>query len=235
MTRPERPSGSTLRLDGAQPTTVVLVRHGQTPLTVAGAYSGSAAPGPSLTAHGRTQAARAADAVHRVGRSLWPDLPEPSAVVASPLARTQETAAAVGRRLGLPVATDVRFAECGFGAWEGLTVPEIEAGWPGGLGAWQSTGTTSPPGGESYAQVGERVAAGLADLVTGGTGGTGGTGRTVVVVAHAIAIRAGLGRALGVPVTGWARLRVPPASLSVLRLWDDGAVELTTSGYPADV
>jgi probable phosphoglycerate mutase len=221
-----RPSGSIARYDGAEALTVVLVRHGQTPLTVAGGYSGGGVPGPSLTTHGRTQAARAADAVHRVGKDLWPDLPRATEVVASPMVRTQETAAAVGRRLGVPVRTDARFRECEFGDWESRTAVEIEQRWPGELARWHADGTTPAPGGESYADVGARVRAGLEDLLAGGTG------RTVVVVGHAIVVRTAVGQAAGAPPSRWYRLRVPPGSLSIVRLWPDGAAELTTSGYP---
>lgn len=222
------PSGAMTRLDGLQPLTVVLVRHGVTPVTETGGYSGSDVPGPSLSTRGRTQAAQAADAAFRVGRSLWPDVPRVSTLVASPTVRTQETATAVGRRLGLHVATDERFAECRFGEWEGLTRLEIEARWPDVFRAWH-LGEVTAPGGESYAQVGMRVEAGLRDLVAGGVG------RTVAVVGHAVQIRAAVGRALGAPPSHWARLRVPPASLTVLRLWQDGVAEVTVAGFPTDV
>jgi probable phosphoglycerate mutase len=221
-----RPSGSIARYDGAEALTVVLVRHGQTPLTVAGGYSGGGVPGPSLTTHGRTQAARAADAVHRVGKELWSDLPPATEVVASPMVRTQETAAAIGRRLGVHVRTDDRFRECEFGDWESLTAAEIERRWPGELGRWHADGTTPAPGGESYADVGARVWAGLTDLAAGGVG------RTVVVVGHAIVVRTAVGQAAGAPPSHWYRLRVPPGSLSIVRLWPDGAAEVTTSGFP---
>jgi probable phosphoglycerate mutase len=221
-----RPSGSIARYDGAEALTVVLVRHGQTPLTVAGGYSGGGVPGPSLTTHGRTQAARAADAVHRVGKELWPDLPPATEVVASPMVRTRETAAAIGRRLGVQVRTDERFRECEFGDWESLTAAEIEQRWPGELAAWHADGTTPAPGGESYADVGARVWTGLQDLLAGGAG------RTVVVVGHAIVVRTAVGQAAGAPPSRWYRLRVPPCSLSIVRLWPDGAAEVTTSGFP---
>lgn len=239
----ERPLVQATRPDGALSLTVVLVRHGVTPLTEAGGYSGSDVPGPSLTARGRLQAAQAADAVFRIGRAartgagstggmrsggLWADLPRPTALVASPTVRTQETASAVGRRLGLQVTTEDRFAECRYGAWEGLTADEIEQGWPGELVRWRSTGTFEPPGGESYAQLGERVWAGLTDLLAGGVG------RTVVAVGHVAQIRTAVGQALGAPASHWARLRVPPASLSVVRLWEDGASEVVAAGVPTD-
>ncbi|MFI2569791.1 bifunctional RNase H/acid phosphatase [Cellulosimicrobium funkei] len=232
---PARPSGATVRFDDAPALTVVLVRHGQTPLTVAGAFSGSSVPGPSLTARGRTQAAQAADLVFRIGRQAWPDLPRPSAVVSSPMVRAQETARAVGRRLGVPVTTDDRFAEVDFGAWEGLTAAEVDAGWPGLLPAWYTTGTTPAPGGESAADVGVRVRQGLRDLVDTMLPGAGPAGRTVVVVGHAVQVRAAIGTSVGAPPEQWSRIRVPPASVSILRLWADGTSELTAQGVPSDL
>jgi ribonuclease H / adenosylcobalamin/alpha-ribazole phosphatase len=225
---PSRPSGARARFDGAEPLTVVLVRHGQTPLTVAGAYSGSSVPGPSLTARGRVQAAQAADLVHRIGRDRWPDLPKPSEIVASPMVRAQETARSVGRRLGLHVRTDERFAEVHFGEWEGLTAAQIAERWAGQPEKWLLSGTDVAPGGESMADVGDRVWASLQDLLAQGTG------RTVVVVGHAVQVRAAVGRAIEAPPTRWAGLRVPPGSVSIVRLWADGATELTVLGCPTE-
>ncbi|KZM78326.1 bifunctional RNase H/acid phosphatase [Cellulosimicrobium sp. I38E] len=232
---PARPSGAAVRFDDAPALTVVLVRHGQTPLTVAGAFSGSSVPGPSLTARGRTQAAQAADLVFRVGRQAWPDLPRPTTIVASPMVRAQETARAVGRRLGVHVTTDDRFAEVDFGEWEGLTAAEVDAAWPGRLHTWHTTGTTAAPGGESYADVGARVWHGLQDLVDTLLPGAGPAGRTAVVVGHAVQVRAAIGTAIGAPPSQWSRVRVPPASVSILRLWPDGTSELTAQGVPSDL
>ncbi|WP_251151537.1 bifunctional RNase H/acid phosphatase [Cellulosimicrobium sp. Marseille-Q4280] len=230
-----RPSGATIRFDDAPALTVVLVRHGQTPLTVAGAFSGSSVPGPSLTPHGRTQAARAADLVFRVGRSAWTDLPRPSVIVASPMVRTLETARAVGRRLGLPVTTDARFAEVDFGAWEGLTADRIDERWPGLRRDWYATGTVAAPGGESVADVGVRVRAGLRELVATQLQDAPAAGRTVVVVGHAVQVRAAIGVAVQAPPDQWSRFRVPPASVSILRLWADGTSELVAQGVPSDL
>ena len=231
-----RPSGAS-PLDTQAVRTVVLVRHGVTPLTDVRAYSGGGVPGPSLTAHGRTQAARAADAVFRIGTALWPDLPRAGSLVASPMVRTLETAAAVGRRIGQHVRTDDRFAECVFGEWEGLTPDRIAERWPQEFRAWATTGTAPAPGGESYAHVGERAWAGLRDVVAAAPAAS-----TTVVVAHTVTIRALVGRALDAPPATWPRLRVPPCSLTVLRLGpategadgDVGVAEVTTVGYPTD-
>ncbi len=224
-----RPSGAVVRFDAAEPLTVVLVRHGETPMTVTKAYSGSSVPGPPLTSTGRVQAARAADLTHRIGRELWPDVPHPSQVVASPMVRTRETAAAVGRRLGLPVDVDAAFAECDFGRWEGLTAAEIEAGWPGDLRRWHADASFPAPGGESVEQVGARVGDGLTGLVDAGVG------RTVVVVGHSVVIRAAVGVSLGAPSSTWTAVRVVPGSVTILRWWADGDREVTVVGMPTDI
>ncbi|MGO1316517.1 MAG: histidine phosphatase family protein [Cellulomonadaceae bacterium] len=207
------------------PVTAVLVRHGQTVLTEQGAYSGSSVPGPGLSATGRVEAARAADLVARVGRDAWPDLPRPTALFASPMTRAQETAAAIGRRLGLRVQLDPDFAEADFGTWEGRTALDIAASDPAALHAWHRTGEQRAPGGESVADVGARVERGLARLAEGRSG------TTAVVAAHTIVLRAAVGTALHAPVHTWNQVRIPPGSLVILRRWPDGATEVTTSGY----
>lgn len=218
-----------MRSDDAEPLTVVLVRHGETPMTAAKAYSGSSVPGPSLTATGRVQAVCAADTVLRLGRSLLADLPHPSAVVASPMVRTRETARAVGRRLGTPVEIDPAFAECDFGAWEGLVAAQIEERWPGDLHRWHVDAAFPAPGGESVEDVGVRVGAGLGRLRDAGVG------RTVVVVCHSVVIRAAVGLAMGAPSSVWASVRVGPASVTVLRMWADGQGEVAVVGMPTDL
>ncbi|ACZ31101.1 Phosphoglycerate mutase [Xylanimonas cellulosilytica DSM 15894] len=218
------PAGAFSSLDPAEALTLVLVRHGVTPLTLVGSLSGGEVPGPPLTAQGRVQAARAADAVYRM-HETWHDLPRPSHVVSSPMVRTRELAGAIGRRLGLTVEVDDRLREMEFGQWESLTPAQVEERWPGDFARWFSEGTFAPPGGESYVQVGERVAAVVDDLRAAGTG------RTVVVAGHAAMIRTFVGRALAMPPSSWASLRIPPCSLTILRYFPT-TTEVVTVGYP---
>ncbi|QAY62956.1 bifunctional RNase H/acid phosphatase [Xylanimonas allomyrinae] len=219
-----RPSGAFSALDPCDALTLVLVRHGVTPLTLLGGLSGGEVPGPPLTAQGRSQAARAADAVHRL-HETWPDVPRPSHIASSPMVRTQEVAAAVGRRLGLPVTVDERLREMEFGDWESLTPAQVEERWPGDFAQWYATGTFAPPGGESYVQVGERVAGAIEDLRAAGTG------RSVVVAGHAAMIRTVVGRALQMPPATWSSLRIPPCSLTILRYFP-AATEVVTVAHP---
>lgn len=224
-----RPTGATFRPDADEPLTAILVRHGVTPHTTSGAYSGGGVPGPSLSGDGRIQAAQAADLVHRIGRKIWPDVPRATEIVASPMVRTQETAAAISRRLGRAVVTDPRLAEGDFGEWEGLTADEIEVRWPGQLREWHESGTFAIPGGESIAQTGERLATAMDDLIVGGPG------RTVVVVSHAVALRSVIGTAFGAPASQWHRIRIAPASVSMIRYWADGTSEITAIGIPPEI
>lgn len=224
-----RPTGATYRPDTDEPLTAILIRHGVTPHTTSGAYSGGGVPGPSLSGHGRIQAAQAADLVHRIGRQIWPDVPRATAIVASPMIRTQETATAISRRLGRAVVTDPRLAEGDFGEWEGLTSDEIEARWPGQLRDWHETGTFAIPGGESIAQTGQRLAGAMDDLIASSLG------KTVVVVSHAVALRSVIGTAFGAPASQWHRIRIAPASVSMIRYWADGTSEITAIGIPPEI
>src|SRR5690554_4483603 len=76
--------------DFLSPLTMVLVRHGVTDMTVTHQLSGSGQAGPALNSAGRIQAAKAADAVYRIGRSTWDRVPQVDRVFASPMVRTQE-------------------------------------------------------------------------------------------------------------------------------------------------
>jgi len=227
--RPPRPSGAGVRFDAEAPVTVVLVRHGQTEMTLTHGYSGSGEPGPPLDEAGRAQARDAAALVERIGSDLWGDVEYPSLVVASPLVRTQQTGQIVAGRLGLELETDAAFQEANFGDWQGLTASQIEARWPGMLEPWHTTGRVRPPGrgAESVADVGARVRAGLDGLQA--LGGP----RTVVVVSHAVAIRAAIGVCMGAQPGSWSQLRVAPASASIVRLYTDRRDEIAVVGVPA--
>ncbi|MEE6295266.1 bifunctional RNase H/acid phosphatase [Georgenia wangjunii] len=224
--------GVPIRRAEGDPVTVVLVRHGVTTLTERSLYSGGDTPGPELSDIGVQQVTDAAGVLARIGDTLWDDLPAPSVLVASPMLRTQHTARVIGERLGLGAATVVdAFAECRFGEWDGLSVAEMEEGWPGDLRRWASEDGFRPPGGESVADVGARVGAGLRALAAEHAG------RTVVVAAHAVVIRAAVGVVAHMPVPAWSSVRVPPASVTILRLWpgDDGVGEITVIGCPNEL
>lgn len=217
--------------DLVAPLTVVLVRHGVTEMTTSRRMSGGGVPGPPLSAPGRVQAAKAADALYSMGRRTWQQLPHVTRVLASPIVRTQETAASIGRRIGAHVETDERLREVVFGDWEGLTVAEIVERDGDAIHAWRGA-RIAAPGGESIADVGARTW-GLVEELAATHAEECASGRDVprgiALVSHAVAIKSTIGMALGMDPSRWGAIWPSPASQSVLqvRARQDGTIAET--------
>ncbi|MDR2113799.1 MAG: bifunctional RNase H/acid phosphatase [Bifidobacteriaceae bacterium] len=201
-------------------TTVILVRHGMSVSTGRDVFAGGTAPGPSLSESGVAQAQAAALELTRMLEVPWYGLESPSALIVSPTARTQETAAPFAAALDLKPQLEASFAEEDFGQWDGLDKAEVEATWPGGVVSWYQDPHFSPGGGESRHQLGQRIKVALSRVVGQYAG------QTVVVVTHAMVTRAAIGVALGAPPEAWFTFRVAPASLNLLRFWDLGHTEV---------
>ncbi|MFD7884153.1 bifunctional RNase H/acid phosphatase [Streptomyces bauhiniae] len=195
--------------DLGAPATFVLLRHGETPLTPQKRFSGSGGSDPALSEVGREQARLVAGALARRGTV--------QAVVASPLARTRETAAIVAARLGLDVRVDDGLRETDFGAWEGLTFGEARERYPDDLTAWLGDPEARPTGGgESFAETAERIEEARARLVAEYAG------RTVLLVTHVTPIKTLLRLALGAPPESLFRMELSAASLSAVAYYADG-------------
>lgn len=195
--------------DLGAPATFVLLRHGETPLTPQKRFSGSGGTDPSLSDVGREQARRVAAALARRGTI--------QAVVASPLARTRETAGIVAARLGLEVTIDDGLRETDFGAWEGLTFGEVRERHPDDLNAWLADPDAEPTGGgESFAATATRIAATRDKLVAAYAG------RTVLMVTHVTPIKTFVRLALGAPPESLFRMELSAASLSAVAYYADG-------------
>lgn len=223
------------------PLTLVLVRHGVTAMTAERRMSGGGVPGPPLSSAGRVQAAKAADGVYGIGRRTWLHLPHVTRVLASPLVRTQETAASLGRRIGAHVETEERLREVRFGAWEGLTVPQIIERDGEAIHRWRRA-EIEAPGGESIAAVGARGHALVADLARDHAAACvagSDVPRAIALVSHAVAIKSTVGSALGMPASHWGAIWPAPASTTILqvRARQDGSVveqHLLALGVPVD-
>ena len=187
-------------------TTTLLLRHGQTPLSTERRFAGRG--DIPLTETGVQQAAQAAAMLAQRGRI---DL-----VLTSPLARTRQTAAAVAERTGAPIAVDDDLAETDFGSWEGLTFAEVMERWPEQMKEWLRDADKAPPGGESFAAVGQRVEAALTRLLTDHSG------KRVVVVSHVTPIKLLVCRALLAPTAALFRMHLDVASLTEAVWFPDG-------------
>ncbi|MFF4883033.1 bifunctional RNase H/acid phosphatase [Streptomyces nigra] len=203
------PSSGWAPADMGAPATFVLLRHGETPLTPQKRFSGSGGSDPALSAAGREQAERVGAALARRGTV--------QAIVASPLARTRETAGIVAARLGLDVTVEEGLRETDFGAWEGLTFGEVRERYPDDLTAWLADPEARPTGGgESFAATADRVAAARDKLIAAYAG------RTVLLVTHVTPIKTLVRLALGAPPESLFRMELSAASLSAIAYYADG-------------
>ncbi|MGH3635877.1 MAG: bifunctional RNase H/acid phosphatase [Mycobacterium sp.] len=188
-------------------TRLLLLRHGQTELSVQRRYSGRG--NPALTELGREQADAAARYVAQRGGI--------AAVLSSPLQRCYDTATTAGKALGLDVTVDDDLIETDFGAWEGLTFTEAAERDPELHRRWLRDTSTAPPDGESFDQVHRRVL-GARDRIVDEHGGT-----TVLVVSHVTPIKMLLRLALDAGPGLLYRLHLDLASLSIAEFYSDGA------------
>jgi len=199
------------RLGGA--TTLIFLRHGVTRHTAERRFSGPGGDDPGLIEEGFAQAARAAQALAADGGI--------DAILASPLQRTRDTAAAVDAVLGLTTTIDEDFRECAFGAWDGLTLDEVEERWPSELDRWlDSMGYAPPGGGESILEVQRRVEAALGRTLASYAG------KTIVVVSHVNPIKLAVRYCLDAPLACINRMLLAPASLTTLSFYESGASSL---------
>ncbi len=204
----------------AAPTQLLLLRHGQTELSVQRRYSGHG--DPELTALGHAQAAGAAA---RLAHVL-----DIAAVLSSPLRRARQTASAVADATGAALLPVDGLIETDFGAWEGLTFGEARERDPDLHAAWLGSEDVPPPGGESFADVARRVEEvrlAVAEQYAGAT---------VVLVSHVTPIKMLLRAALLAGPSVLYRLHLDLASLSEVHLYPDGGASVRlvndTSHHP---
>jgi broad specificity phosphatase PhoE len=187
------------------PTTTLLLRHGETPLSGERRFAGTG--DFALTETGMAQAKAAAHALGQRGID---------AIVTSPLARCRDTAAEIAAAVGAEVRVEEGFRETDFGEWEGHTFGEVRDRWPAEMSAWLADPSVAPPGGESFADTARRVITARDKLMVRYRH------RTVLVVSHVSPIKMLLRDALLAPMTALYRMHLDVASLSVIDWYDDG-------------
>ena len=192
------------------PTRLLLLRHGQTELSVQRRYSGRG--NPELTEVGRSQAADAARYLAQKGGI--------AAVISSPLHRAHATATAAADALGLSVVIDENLTETDFGEWEGLTFPEAAKSHPDVHGRWLRDTSLAAPGGESFDEVGQRVRRARDRIVAEYPGAT------VLVVSHVTPIKTLLRLALDAGPSILYRMHLDLASLSIAEFYPDNGASV---------
>ena len=141
---------------------------------------------------GRAQAAAAAPVLAAL---------RPVRLLSSDLSRAADTAAPLGRALGLQARLDPRLRELHLGGWQGLTLEQARERFPDEHAAWRVGTDVARGGGETYRQAGERAAACLLDHLEAVP-----PGESLVAVTHGGTARAALGVLLELPDATWGRL-----------------------------
>lgn len=151
-----------------------------------------------------------------------------SAVYASPMERTQETAAPISRALGLRTRTHKGLIEADFGEWTGkrLTVLNKKPEWktvqryPSGFRF---------PKGESFAEMQTRMTGAIAELVAKHPG------EAIVAVSHADTIKAAVADAMGTHLDLFQRIVIGQCSISAIAYGSTGPVVLAVNSTGDDL
>lgn len=183
--------------------TVLLIRHGRTQANASGTLAGWT-PGVVLDDHGQAQARALGERLASVPLT---------AVVTSPLERTQETTSLLLSGREVPVHLDDRVAECRYGDWTGesLKVLAKQPLWKT-VQSHPSAVTFPGPQGESMLAMQHRAVEAVRDW-----NGRLGDDAIYAVVSHGDVIKAVLADALGMHLDQFQRLHVDPASVSIVQ------------------
>jgi probable phosphoglycerate mutase len=183
----------------SKPTTVLLIRHGENEWTEQHKLAGRT-PGVHLSPYGRLQ-------VEALGQRLAKT--ELSAIVASPLERTMETAQAIAQHHQLQIEPRPGILEVDYGKWTGQAIKKLakKKKWP--VIQFYPTGAGFP-GGETMFEMQARMVRDLNALVAEHPG------ETIAVVGHADLIKAAVAHYLGVHFDLFQRIVISTASITTI-------------------
>ena len=199
----------TQRDEGPAPTLVLLVRHGKTPTT--GSVLPGRAAGLHLADEGLAQAQAVAERIaelHRT-RTAKDGNKGITAVYASPMERTRETAAPIAKALGVRVRQRPGLVECDFGDWTGRKLADLYK-----LPEWKTVQRHPAgfrfPKGESFSEMQTRMVDAVNTLVSEHPG------ESIVAVSHADTIKAAVAQALGTPLDLFQRIVIGQCAVSAI-------------------
>jgi probable phosphomutase (TIGR03848 family) len=215
--RTSPPRSATKKSPGTAFTTILLVRHGQTPTT------GKVLPGRAKGLHLADEGRRQAD----IAAARIAELKRVDAIYSSPLERAKETAAPISAARGLRTQIDRGLFECDFGDWTGAELKKLMK-----LPEWQTV-QRSPsmfrfPNGESFIEMQTRMVSTLDRVRAAHPGGT------IVCVSHADTIKAAVAHALGTHIDLFQRIVISPASVTAIT-WGPGGpavLAVNSTGRP---
>ena len=151
-----------------------------------------------------------------------------AAVYSSDLCRAAQTAELIiaqseHQHTPLVVQKCFDLREISFGDWEGLTFQDISQSDPEAVNHWvNGLDTFNPPGGESLAQLAERMKKFTKELL--GNFSPDMVTQPILLVAHGGSLQLLLCLFLGVSIERYWQFHIEPASLSELQIYPEGAI-----------
>jgi 2,3-bisphosphoglycerate-dependent phosphoglycerate mutase len=198
------------------PPRLLMIRHGRTSWNFDGRFQGQL--DIPLDEAGQDQAAAVASRLA---------IERPAAIYSSDLSRAWQTARSIQGAIAMssqpepapPLLLEPRLRELHFGEWQGLTYAEIKSCQPAALAAWEADWlNTAPPGGETLAQLVERVQSVYQEILDSHPA------ETTLLVGHGGALQALLCLALGVPPERFWQFQLDNTGLTDLRIYPQGAI-----------
>lgn len=183
-------------------THLILIRHGQIQANIDKRWHGWT--DSALTDMGLAQAERVAHRIHQ-------EHPDVSAIYASPLQRTFNTALKIADILQLEVIQEHRIKEYGIGVWEGETFSDLHSKHDF-FKQVDADPHYAPEQGESIAQVGDRVSTALQGFMSQHPG------EKVVAVSHGAAMALGLAGLFDHDWYAWGKYQFLNTSVTELKL-----------------
>ena len=197
---------------------IILVRHGHTPTT--GKILPGRAKGLHLSELGKEQASKVATNLSM--------LENVSAVYASPMERTLETAKPIASAFGLKVQRNRGLIEADFGKWTGRKLSDLRK-----LSDWEIVQKNPSlfrfPDGESFIEIQSRMVETITRISDKHRG------EIVIAVSHADTIKAFLTAMLGTPLDLFQRLHISPCSVSPVILGNGSPFVLAVNASGANI
>jgi probable phosphoglycerate mutase len=180
----------------------LLIRHGENDWVKNGKLAGRT-PGVHLNEKGQAQAQRLAEELAEMPIKV---------VYSSPLERAVETAEPIARVKGLEVRIHPDLNEIDFGRWTGKDLKDLRQGRQWKIVQGRPVSFRFP-GGERFTEAQTRIVDALMEL-----SGEYTEKDVVVCTAHSDLIRLAVAHFLGMALDHFQRIRIAPASVTVLYL-----------------
>ncbi|MBI5119189.1 histidine phosphatase family protein [Candidatus Poribacteria bacterium] len=189
------------------PTTICLIRHGQTDWNKEKIFRGRA--DVPLNERGRAEARALSLHLEHVGAT---------ACYSSPLSRAVETAEIVAAPHSLSVKLEEGLTDMDYGKWQGLPDADAASRFPEMYHQWHETPhRVKFPNGESLAMVKKRVMNSLSLIVSSHPE------TTVFVTAHRVVCKVVMCVSLGLPSSAFWRIRQDNCAFNVIEFSEDNS------------